>query len=71
MRMLARAARGGDGSAARDNECVVCLDEKKTHMFTPCHHRCVCEGCADSIMGGTKECPMCRANVKGLLRVYG
>ena len=64
------AAAGGVSSTV-ESECVVCMDGENTHMFTPCGHKCVCTGCADLIMGGTAECPNCRAKVEGVIKVFG
>ena len=54
--------------------CVVCLDSAKTHLFVPCGHQCVCAGCAASIMAlrprSSRQCPICRAQAKSMLRVY-
>jgi serine/threonine protein kinase len=65
-------ASGGDGGGETkgENECVVCLDNEKTHMFKPCNHLCVCEGCSMAVMGSTAECPACRTEVEGVARVY-
>ena len=59
------AAAGGVSSTV-ESECVVCMDEENTHMFTPCGHKCVCKDCADLIMGGKAECPNCRTKVEGV-----
>jgi len=45
-----------------EEECVICMSEKKTNLFVPCGHRCVCENCAQIIIDGTDaKCPICRA----------
>ena len=64
------AAAGGVSSTV-ESECVVCMDEENTHMFTPCGHKCVCKKCADLIMGGKSGCPNCRAEVDGVIQVFG
>jgi len=41
-------------------ECVVCLEQPMTHLFMPCGHKCVCEGCADEVVKGQDpRCPIC------------
>ena len=60
----------GGGETKGESECVVCLDNERTHMFKPCNHLCVCEGCSMAVMGSTAECPACRAEVEGVARVY-
>ena len=51
-------------------ECVVCMDGENTHIFFPCGHKCVCEGCAAMIMGDSAECPTCRGKASQTLRIY-
>ena len=29
--------------AAKNGECVVCLDERNNYILMPCGHQCVCE----------------------------
>ena len=41
-------------------ECVVCKESRKEYAFLPCRHMCVCEGCAASIQGKDRKCPLCR-----------
>jgi hypothetical protein len=41
------------------SECVICLCEESTHIFAPCGHYCVCEGCGKMV----DKCPICRGNV--------
>ena len=45
------------------DECVVCLEEAKTHACIPCGHQCVCGTCAAMIVPNTPTglCPLCRA----------
>eukprot|EP00658_Telonema_sp_P-2_P077859 TRINITY_DN7146_c0_g1_i5.p1 TRINITY_DN7146_c0_g1~~TRINITY_DN7146_c0_g1_i5.p1 ORF type:complete len:350 (+),score=93.81 TRINITY_DN7146_c0_g1_i5:1429-2478(+) len=41
--------------------CVVCEVEPKTHIFTKCFHKCVCQTCADMIKTSDNgRCPLCR-----------
>jgi hypothetical protein len=52
------------------DECCVCLEADKSHIFAPCGHFCVCQGCADSIMAASKECPVCRQASILCMRVF-
>ena len=52
------------------DECCVCLEADKSHIFAPCGHLCVCQGCADSIMAASKECPVCRQASILCMRVF-
>jgi hypothetical protein len=47
-------------------ECVVCMVRPRVLAIVPCGHVPTCEKCA----GGMRECPMCRASISGVLRIY-
>lgn len=60
-------------SVSEDAECVVCMDKKKVVMCWPCKHVCLCEECATRLnpaAGDSGCCPVCRATVRELVRVY-
>jgi hypothetical protein len=66
-----------DISAPEDSaSCVICLDHQPICIILPCMHKSLCCSCARSITAnGTKErgqvkCPMCKADVKEIKRVY-
>ena len=46
--------------------CCVCLGQERTHALVPCFHFCVCQGCAAHLL----HCPLCRAEVQSIQRVY-
>lgn len=50
--------------------CVICMDNLRSHSFLPCMHRCVCAECADQVMRGPRQCPMCRASTAEARRAY-
>jgi len=57
--------------ASTQKTCVICLDQPKSHMFEPCRHYCVCEGCADTVLQHLpNKCPICRGGVVTSSRVY-
>jgi hypothetical protein len=60
----------GPGPASEDNECAVCFDGPKSHIFTPCGHVCVCKQCADGIMKSTKQCPICRSESSAAIQTF-
>ena len=60
----------GDSGAARDAECVVCMEETRSCLFLPCRHMCVCRVCADLIMASTADCPRCRTKVENIIDVF-
>ena len=41
-------------------DCVICMDKGHEVVFVPCGHYCLCENCANQILGTTKKCPLCR-----------
>ena len=54
----------------RDEECVVCLENKKTHVISPCMHMCLCADCATGFEGKNAKCPMCSKKVGNIARIY-
>ena len=66
-------ALSGEGELAMaGRECVVCMDEVKTHAFVPCGHLCVCDRCAADIMASSKkECPNCRGPATHAMKIFG
>jgi hypothetical protein len=45
-------------------ECVICLTEIKTTVFSPCGHYITCNECSIRC----KTCPMCRGNIVSMLK---
>lgn len=56
----------GRSPSPRLPKCVVCMDRPATHSAVPCGHRCVCAAHAR----GMQKCPVCRAVVEQMMRVY-
>jgi len=50
--------------------CVVCLDSTRSHLFSPCNHLCVCEGCDSEIIKNKSSCPICRQKIIGSVKVF-
>ncbi len=52
--------------------CAVCLDAPKECALQPCGHACVCAACAAALLArpGGGACPLCRAVVTSVARVY-
>jgi len=52
--------------------CVVCLSEQATMATNPCGHRCFCSGCSPAVLqnGEGATCPVCRASITSMIRVY-
>ena len=49
-------------------ECRICMNAQKSYICIPCRYLCVCEDCAIHVNGGT--CPICRAKVEGVYKVF-
>ena len=56
--------------AVLNMDCVVCLDEQRSHIFGPCGHYCVCKECCETIMQSSKSCPICRSACTLSMRVF-
>ena len=50
--------------------CAVCLDNPVNTALTPCFHAGFCNSCAVTISYNRFPCPICRAPVTGLQRIY-
>jgi len=58
-------------STSNDNaECIICMDNERTHLFEPCSHLKCCSGCAQRIIADKQCCPVCRHNITGIKRAY-
>ena len=51
-------------------ECAVCMDADITHVCVPCGHIALCGTCAESMLAADAPCPLCRAAVSSVMRVY-
>ncbi|KAK2159126.1 hypothetical protein NP493_1745g00011 [Ridgeia piscesae] len=47
-------------------QCKICLDDEAKILFLPCGHLCCCAKCAPAL----RNCPICRALMRGTVRVY-
>ena len=47
-------------------ECIICWDGDAEYAAVPCGHRCLCANCSQTV----SECPMCRAAITAVLRVF-
>ena len=62
-------------SAAASSEpkrCVICMDDDVAvdHMMAPCHHLCLCAGCATRVRNQRLACPVCRRAQRNIVRVF-
>lgn len=42
-----------------EDDCAICLSERKHYVFGPCGHFYVCRSCVNQL----KLCPICRSNI--------
>ena len=49
-------------------ECVICLDDAKTHCILPCMHMCLCEACSKHEFDN--GCPICRGPIEAIKLIY-
>jgi hypothetical protein len=52
---------------AATNLCIICSTRQRAIAFVPCGHFVVCIPCGH----GSKICPTCGSDIKGLLRIFG
>lgn len=76
-----RCGRGGKASApareqpptevevTQENQCILCWSDVKTHLCVPCGHVCWCATCV-AIAETPSKCPVCRADVAQVIRMY-
>lgn len=53
-----------------DKLCVICVDKEKCIMILPCRHLCICESCQEPLRTHRNLCPICRKEVKQLIKAY-
>ena len=61
---------GGVKRAASDDSCSICLSAAKTHLLTPCGHKCMCEQCAGAIarvLSARSAVAGCRASCASMI----
>jgi len=62
-----RLGSGGDDDDGQEHDlCTVCMDEKIETVFLECAHMACCVGCSKKLT----DCPICRAHIKSLLKVF-
>jgi len=53
-----------------DKLCVICQDQEKCIMILPCRHLCICEKCKVPLKTHRNTCPICRKQVKQMIKAY-
>lgn len=55
---------------APENCCAICQELPKDAVYMPCRHLSTCQWCAHDHMKTSSCCPVCRAHVENIIRVY-
>ncbi|KAG3115294.1 hypothetical protein PI124_g5678 [Phytophthora idaei] len=50
--------------------CGICHVARRNAICTPCGHQAGCTGCLKTIMRTSKDCPICHAPVRSVLKVH-
>lgn len=43
--------------------CVICLENERSTIISPCLHKCLCKDCAKQLSKSKANCPLCRTLV--------
>ncbi|CAI9762729.1 unnamed protein product [Fraxinus pennsylvanica] len=58
------------GNTSASTSCVICLDAPIEGACVPCGHMAGCMSCLNEIKAKKMSCPVCRAKVELVLRLY-
>lgn len=50
--------------------CVVCMDTEADGVVLPCGHLCGCEPCLKILLNSEARCPICRAHMNSVVKVF-
>jgi hypothetical protein len=50
--------------------CSICFEQPANCAAVPCGHKCGCYGCLQEVMNRDGRCPICRADMKDVVRIY-
>ena len=51
-------------------ECIICMDSERDCLLAPCHHLATCQACGDLLITRGDSCPICRKNIKQVIKFY-
>lgn len=57
-------------SGINTSECAICMDGPKDTLLAPCGHVCCCNGCAKRLHTRADKCPVCRATIESIFKVF-
>jgi hypothetical protein len=55
---------------AEEGQCVICTDRQVDSVFYQCGHMCACYMCSLSLKDQSHNCPVCRAPIRDIVRVF-
>ena len=67
------SASGGGGNkkdGGSSGQCLICMDAPSDGICVPCGHVAGCMSCLTQIKSHASECPICRANIHQVMKVY-
>ena len=53
-----------------EQECIICMDCERDCLLAPCHHLATCQACGDLLITRGDSCPICRKNIKQIIKFY-
>ena len=53
-----------------DTHCLICLDATADTVLYQCGHLCMCYTCGLQLKNRGSNCPVCRAPIKDIMRVF-
>ena len=64
-------AEDEDVEGPRENTCVVCYVQRRTHIAVPCGHAMFCQTCVTTLEDQLiTECPVCKTAVSNYIKFY-
>ncbi|OQV21454.1 putative Protein neuralized [Hypsibius exemplaris] len=62
-------AAGGDGEP-HEGECCICFEREINSVVYTCGHQVMCYECAIGHFRGGKLCPICRSEIRDIIKTY-
>ncbi|CAN4091118.1 unnamed protein product [Withania somnifera] len=63
-------AHGSNNADGASSSCIICLDAPVEGACIPCGHMAGCMSCLNEIKGKNWGCPVCRAKIEQVIRLY-